>query len=203
MTSAPASYYDEYADAFFDRTALDDVRHLHERFLTLLPPGGRVLDAGCGSGRDALAFSQAGFDAVAFDASAEMVRRAREHTGLPVQHLTFEEVAWAQAFDGVWANASLLHVPRSDLPRVVGRLVRALKPHGWLYASFKYGETERELEGRRFTDQTEVTLRELMRQAEVQVADVWIDADERPGHEGERWTCCIGRATLPDVADHA
>ena len=99
-------------------------------FLDNVPAGGAVLEAGCGSGRDALVFLRAGRAVTAFDGSAEMVRRASAHTGLPVRHMTFQEMDWDSAFDGVWASASLLHVPRAELPAVMQRIVRALKPRG-------------------------------------------------------------------------
>lgn len=85
---------------------------LHDRFLRHVPPGCRILDAGCGVGRDALAFAGPGYAVVAFDASAEMVRLTRERVAgqAEVLHMRFEDVAWREEFDGIWACASLLHV---------------------------------------------------------------------------------------------
>jgi 2-polyprenyl-3-methyl-5-hydroxy-6-metoxy-1,4-benzoquinol methylase len=85
---------------------------VYGRFLRHVPASGRILDAGCGVGRDALAFAEHGF-VMGFDASAEMVRMARERVGdlAEIRQMRSEEVAWREEFDGVWACASLLHVP--------------------------------------------------------------------------------------------
>jgi 2-polyprenyl-3-methyl-5-hydroxy-6-metoxy-1,4-benzoquinol methylase len=80
-------------------------------FLALLKPGARILDAGCGSGRDLKAFSERGYQVVGLDASELMVRLAREHSDQQVHHLAFQEVTYKEEFDGIWACASLLHVP--------------------------------------------------------------------------------------------
>ena len=92
------------------------------KFLIHVPAGGDILDAGCGSGRDALAFHRAGYRVTAFDASPEMCRMARQYTDLPVIQMTFQEMTWRSAFDGIWACASLLHVPQVELPDVLGTL---------------------------------------------------------------------------------
>ena len=156
-----AGYYDQHGEAYFHRTVDLDMGAERARFVAHLLPGASILDAGCGSGRDALAFDRAGYAVTAFDASPEMVRLATEHTGLTVLHLSFEKMTWLEAFDGVWASASLLHVARAALPDAFGRVVAALRPGGVAYASFKLGEDEREVEGRRFTDMTEGLLRAL------------------------------------------
>jgi SAM-dependent methyltransferase len=188
-----AGYYDQNGEAFFRRTVDLDMGAERARFLAHLLPGASILDAGCGSGRDALAFARAGYAVTAFDASPEMVRLAQGHTGLPVLQLTFKKMTWLEAFDGVWASASLLHVARADLPETFGRVVAALRPGGVAYASFKLGEDEREVEGRRFTDMTEGLLRALTEGACLAVVDLWVSADGRPGHEGEQWLNGIGR----------
>jgi 2-polyprenyl-3-methyl-5-hydroxy-6-metoxy-1,4-benzoquinol methylase len=134
-------YYDRNAVRFAADTADLDMSALYERFLQHLPPGGRILDAGCGVGRDALAFAERGYSVTAFDASAEMVRLARERVGsrAEVLHMRFEDVASQEEFDGIWACASLLHVPAADFPSVAARLAWALRPRGAWYMSFKLG----------------------------------------------------------------
>jgi 2-polyprenyl-3-methyl-5-hydroxy-6-metoxy-1,4-benzoquinol methylase len=187
----PTDYYDAHAEAFFDDTFCVDLSDLHARFRRYLPPRARVLDAGCGSGRDALAFHQAGYEVTAFDGSSKMVALARSHTGLPVQHLTFDEVAWEAAFDGVWASASLLHVPRDRLVAVTVKLARTLRPGGVMFASFKYGEAERLKDGRHFTDQTEASLQRLLTEVGLDVRETWNSADVRPGRAHERWVSAL------------
>ncbi len=189
-------YYDANADQFFADTAFVDMSAVHARFVAALPPGGRVLDAGCGSGRDALAFRKRGFEVTAFDGSPRMVEMARAHTGLPVLHLTFAEVTWTEAFEGIWSCASLLHVPRSELPEIMKRLRNALVPGGFWELSFKVGDGERQVGGRHFTDLDEGAVAALVAELgglEVVASDT--SGDLRPGKESEGWTNVLVRRT--------
>jgi SAM-dependent methyltransferase len=193
MTRTPTddpnlAYYEDQAQSFFAETVAVDMAPLYARFLALIPSGGHILDAGCGSGRDALAFRRLGYAVTAFEASPALARLASEHCGLPVEVRRFQEVDWEDAFDGIWACASLLHVPMAELPEVLGRLGRALKPDGVLYVSFKYGAGEREHEGRRFTDLDEQGLAGLVEAVPALVVmETWVTGDRREGREGERW----------------
>jgi SAM-dependent methyltransferase len=184
MSTAPA-HYRTHAQAYFDATHTVGMAPLYARFLPLLPAGGRVLDAGCGSGRDALAFAQKGFDVEAFDASPELAALARAHTGLSVQVMAFEHMAWQAHFDGIWACASLLHVPPLAQADVWQRLLLALKPSGVLYASYKLGEGEAvDAQGRHFTHATAQRVASWLPTAPLsQVLQVWHSADQRPGVE--------------------
>ncbi len=187
-------YYNQNASAFFAQTAHADMSEGQQRFLKHMPTGGRILDAGCGSGRDAKAFASKGYEVEAFDASAEMVQLATEFTGLPVRRLTFDQMNWIEHFDGIWASASLLHVPRAELPYVAQRFQRALKQGGAWYVSFKHGTEEREKDGRRFTDMTETMLREdLIASTSLEIIDVWVSQDVRPDRHGELWLSAILR----------
>ncbi|UYM57729.1 class I SAM-dependent methyltransferase [Leclercia adecarboxylata] len=174
-------YYQDNAQTFFDGTVNVDMSSLYETFTKHLAPGARVLDAGCGSGRDAKAFLKMGYQVEAFDASSAMVDLAREHTGLPVQLMTFADVEWKEKFDGIWCCASLLHVPAVELPGVMRRLADALKPGGVWYVSFKYGKGEREVDGRRFTDMREVRLQKLLQEVVgIETIALWLTQDSRP-----------------------
>jgi SAM-dependent methyltransferase len=190
------AYYEDQATAFFAETVTVDMAPLYARFLAHLPPGGSILDAGCGcgcgcgcgSGRDARAFQRLGYAVTAFEASPALARLASEHCGLPVEVRRFQDVEWHDRFDGIWACASLLHVPMAELPEVFGRLGRALKFGGVLYASFKYGAGEREHGGRRFTDLDEAGLAGLVEAVPARVViETWVTEDRREGREGERW----------------
>ncbi len=180
-------YYQDNAQTFFDGTVNVDMSSLYETFTKHLAPGARVLDAGCGSGRDAKAFLEMGYQVEAFDASSAMVELAREHTGLPVQVKTFADVDWKEEFDGIWCCASLLHVPAVELPGVMRRLADALKPGGVWYVSFKYGDGGREVDGRRFTDMDEVGLKKLVHNiVGFEMVELFKTRDKRPGHN-EVW----------------
>jgi len=135
-------------------------------FLEQLPKGAVVLDLGCGTGRDTRALIDAGMQVTAVDGSPEMAREAERRLGIAVRVQLFEDVNDVAAFDGIWANASLLHVPRAGLPTVFARVYRALKPGALLYASFKSGDTDgRDKLGRyyNYLDASELT--DLLRDA--------------------------------------
>ena len=188
MDDPTAHYYTENATEFFRETVDVDMTPLYDRFLPLIPAGGHILDAGCGSGRDARYFLDRGYRITAFDASSELAALATEYSGIPVSILRFQDFDWKLEFDGIWACASLLHVPSPELADSLGRLTNALKPAGTLYASFKYGHGEREHHGRRFTDLDEQSLALLLHEAGgLEELDTWITADRRPGRGDERW----------------
>lgn len=176
-----SDYYQLHAQRFFSETVDVDMSELYRPFVAHLKPGARILDAGCGSGRDAKAFSEMGYEVEAFDASAELVELARQHTGLPVKQMRFEEVTEVERYDGIWCCASLLHVPLAELPGVMAQLAKALKPGGVWYLSFKYGCGEREKDGRRFTDMDESGFAEVLSELSgIEVMECWQTHDQRP-----------------------
>ncbi len=111
-------------------------------FLDHLPPGARVLELGCGGGRDAARIAARGFNVDATDATPAMVAKANERWAVGARVMAFDQLEAEAAYNGVWAHASLLHCPRTALPDVLARIDRALKPGGWFFASYKLGETE-------------------------------------------------------------
>jgi len=112
------------------------------RFLALLPAGAKILELGCGAGASAEEMLASGFDVRPTDGSPEMAEEAARRLGRPVETMLFHELDAVDSYDGVWANACLLHVPRSELAQVLGLIWRALKPGGHFYASFKTGAAE-------------------------------------------------------------
>lgn len=181
-------YYDLHADRFIAETDTLDMGALRARFLARVPAGGRILDAGCGSGRDAAAFLHQGYAVDAFDASARMVAHARERTGLEVSKLRFEDLEYDREFDGIWACASLLHLSEAAMDETLARLVRALRPGGVLYLSFKLGDGEAIRGGRLFNDRDPPGLAALLdRQEGLRTVDIWLTGDVREGRRKERW----------------
>ncbi|WNJ80113.1 class I SAM-dependent methyltransferase [Cedecea neteri] len=181
------NYYQTHAKTFFDGTVNVDMSSLYLAFTRRLPAHAKVLDAGCGSGRDAFAFTQMGYQVEAFDASPELVTLAREHTCLPVKLMTFAEVDAKDEYDGIWCCASLLHVPFVQLPGVMQKLAAALKYKGVWYFSFKYGNSERVKDGRSFTDINEERLATLLQNLpDLEIAEQWITQDVRPDRD-EMW----------------
>ena len=108
-------------------------------FLALLPPGGSILELGCGAGNHSAKMLEAGFAVRPTDGSPEMAEVASRRLGRTVETMLFHELDEQEAYDGVWASACLLHVPKDELEGILGRIHRALKPDGVFYASFKIG----------------------------------------------------------------
>ena len=191
MNEETIRYYNEHADEFCAGTFYADMRENRERFLRYLKPGQKILDAGCGSGRDTLAFLSAGFQVEAFDASQEICRIASQRTGIPVAKQRFEELEGQERYDGIWACASLLHVAAKDLPDVLKRLYRLLKKPGVLYVSFKRGDGERQKDGRYFNDLSEEALCGLLRDAGFLTRESYVSKDVREDRRDECWVNVI------------
>ena len=109
-------------------------------FLGLLPPGAAILELGCGAGNHAAEMLARGFALRATDGSPEMAEIASRRINHPVETMRFDELNESEAFEGVWANACLLHVPKDDVAGILARIHRALKTGGVFYASYKAGE---------------------------------------------------------------
>lgn len=134
-------FYAREAEAYAGRARVVEDQLLAP-FLALIPADGQILELGCGGGHDSEAMLAAGFDVTATDGSAELAQQAEQRLGRPVQVLLFEDIDFDAQFDGVWANACLLHAPKASLPGILRKIHRALRPGGVLYASFKTGQEE-------------------------------------------------------------
>nr|WP_247711819.1 class I SAM-dependent methyltransferase [Qipengyuania qiaonensis] len=123
-------------------------RHL-DGFLDRLTPGCRILELGCGGGRDAARMIERGFALDPTDGTPAMVHKANERFGVGARVMRFDELEADQTYDAVWANACLLHLARDDLPGILAAICRALVPGGWHFANYKLGDGEgRDLLGR-------------------------------------------------------
>ena len=189
-------YYNDHASSFAKDTLVVDFSEIQDRFVQKLDPGSDILDFGCGSGRDTKAFLQQGFRVTAVDGSEELCRIASEYTGIPVRKMLFQELDETERYDGIWACASILYVPGASLPDIMERMNKALKSNGIIYTSFKYGTFEGERDGRYFTDLTEDSFADLIRETEgLRIEEEWISTDVRPGREDQKWLNIILRKT--------
>jgi SAM-dependent methyltransferase len=145
ITVKTLEYYSEHAVDFWEGTRDHDVRqnieallrHIHAR------PPFRILDFGCGPGRDLATFRALGHEPIGLEGSTTFAAMAREHSGCEVWEQDFLALRLpVESFDGVFANASLFHVPRQELPRVLTELHAALGPDGILFASNPRGNNE-------------------------------------------------------------
>ncbi|MEM9578227.1 MAG: class I SAM-dependent methyltransferase [Pseudomonadota bacterium] len=151
---------DEYAALTEDANKADP---LLSGFIDALPRGGHVLDLGCGPGASAAKMAEAGLQVDAYDAVPQMVALAAVHEGVHARQATFEDVSGTALYDGVWANFSLLHAERHDLPQHLGRIAAALKPGGRFHLAVKTGTgSHRDRLGRLYTYYTDAELTGLL-----------------------------------------
>lgn len=139
---ATRSFYSRRAASYAADTGDYSVSEHLTRFSALLAQNARVLELGCGSGRDSAWMLSKGLEVHPTDGIAEMAEQASARLGIPVAVLPFAQISALDSYDGVWANACLLHVPRYDLADILQRIQRALKPNGIFYASYKAGQGE-------------------------------------------------------------
>ena len=138
---ATLAFYERTAPRYTFSSGQAPSRDL-DSFLDRLDPGARILELGCGAGRDAARMVERGFEIDATDGVAAMVRKANERFDVDARQMRSDELAVEKEYDAVWAHASLLHVSRVEVPGVLRSIRRALRPGGWHYASFKLGNRE-------------------------------------------------------------
>ncbi len=153
LTELTLAHYERNADAFWSGTHDHDVSQNIDALLSHIeaPAPYVILDFGCGPGRDLKTFTALGHQAIGLEGSARFVEMARQNSGCEVWHQDFLDLDLpVERFDGVFANASLFHVPTQELPRVLGALHRTLKPGGVLFSSNPRGRNEEIWNGQRF-----------------------------------------------------
>ncbi|MGP9812828.1 class I SAM-dependent methyltransferase [Rhodopseudomonas sp. NSM] len=186
--------FDPETLAFYQGNAADYAawsKHRHVRlnqFLDTLPQGASILELGCGAGADSAHMIAQGFDVRPTDGSPQMAAQAALKLGRPVETLLFHQLDADALYDGVWANACLLHVPRDQLGDVLARIRRALKPGGLFYASYKAGVGEgRDKLSRYYNYPTEDWLRERYVEAGAW-SSLTIEANQDVGYDNEAVT---------------
>lgn len=182
------NYYNENAQSFASGTVSVEFTEMQDKFLQKLNPGAYILDFGCGAGRDTKYFLDQGYLVEAIDGSEQLCQIASKYTGIKVRQMLFQELEVNEKYDGIWACASILHLPKKELKEVLKKMLVALKPGGWIYTSFKYGEYEGMRNGRYFTDFTWSSFQRFIRDTEsLSIEESWVTGDVRPGREEEKW----------------
>lgn len=142
------------------------------RFIAAVGQGGRVLDLGCGPGASAAVMVRTGLRVDALDASAEMVALASRHPGVAARLAGFADLDLVNAYDGVWANFSLLHAHRRDFPAHLAAVHRALRPGGVFFIAMKLGQGEGpDRLGRFYSYYSEDELKDFLHAAGFTVTD--------------------------------
>ncbi|MGC1377263.1 MAG: class I SAM-dependent methyltransferase [Anaerolineales bacterium] len=189
-------HYKTHATSLIENTQTLNHTEWCQPFITLLSPHAHILDAGCGAGYASQYFLQQGFVVTAFDASEPLVQFASQLIQQPVHHLKYEEIAFENQFDGIWACASLLHVPRLHMTQVVHKLAVALKDNGILYANFVCGEKETSRGGILFNDYTETQFSAVLyAEPLLRSLRMWKSPDLPPARPDREWLHILARKT--------
>lgn len=185
-------YYNANSEEYCRLTQSANMTSLHARFLSFLPLRADILDAGSGSGRDSAVFRDLGYTVTAIDSSSKMVAATRQR-GINAHLVTFQSLDFCDRFDGIWASASLLHIPQCELHDVLTRFRMALRPTGVLFVSLKEGSGERiEADGRFFSYNSAASFHDRACGAGFDVLEETIAAPSIPG--GPRWIQVILRS---------
>lgn len=188
--SETISYYNQNAAKYFDMTVNVPMQTLYDQFEAYLKTGDKILDLGCGSGRDSKYFLSKGYEVVSVDGSIGMCHLAAKYLGKEVRNITFNELDYIDEFDAVWACASLLHVDIEEMIDVLSKIKNALKRNGLLYASWKYGQGERIVNQKYYADYNEELIKKMFFATSLKVQRIWISEDNL--FRGCKWLNVVG-----------
>lgn len=182
------AYYDKNVERFTTDTKNVIFSGIQDRFLSYLEDDSIILDFGCGSGRDTKYFLSRGYTVEAIDGSKNMCESASRYTGIHVSQMMFSELHEKDKYDGIWACASILHLKKEELKTVLRKMSEAVKKSGYMYVSFKYGNSEGFRNERYFTDFTEDSFNIFISDITVlKIVEEWVSGDIRPGRGEEKW----------------
>lgn len=190
-------YYNKYAKDFVENTLNADMKEIYNKFEVYLNQGHKMLDLGCGSGRDSLYFIKKGYDVVAADYAEELIKIATELLNKEVIHMDMRNLDFNEEFNAIWACASILHINRDDIEKVIRNCEKSLKDKGIFYLSFKYGDKEEVRKGRYFNYYNENSFQCLVDKfPNLKIIETWKTVDVREGREDEFWLNVIIRKEI-------
>lgn len=200
MDRRTKDYYERYSREYSLSTGPYLVTDALDEFLSHVKKGGRILDCGCGSGRDGRYFLSLGYNVDMIDISEGMCRIAGEYTGKKPVCMDYMDLRPSVLYSGIWAQASLLHERRENLKKAFSVLSSCLEDDGVIYASFRYGDKERREGERWYTDMDEESLPGLL-PGEMNIVKMWQSSDVRPLFS-YRWFNVILRKEKIDKSAH-
>lgn len=181
-------YYNTHAEEYYQSTVTADLDAARKKFAEYLKPEARIIDVGCGSGRDVVAFRDMGFNAEGIDASEALVRLATEKLGITANVADMSDWIADEAYDGIWCCASLMHLNEEDYERFFSNLKYNLRTGGALYISVKTGiETGTDAAGRYLRNFNEEDIRDLINKAAgLRLSELWY-TDDTLSRRDFRW----------------
>ena len=191
ITETTLSWYKENAPLYAEETKNSLVYDALGEFLSRVEEKGRILDLGCGSGRDSFFFLQRGFSVDSLDGSEDMKRDADRLFGINIRLSDFLSLDEYEEYDGVWAQASILHLEEENLRKALFLISRSLKSGGVFYSSFRKGEEDGYEGGRWYTNMTEPRFSSLL-PSNLHIEKVREGKDVRPG-VNKTWLSIISR----------
>lgn len=155
-------YYNKNAKLYFEQTVEGDLKENYDKFLSKIAKKSYILDFGCGSGRDSKYFVEKGYKVKAIDGSIEMCKLASEYINQNVECMKFDELNEENTYDAIWACSSILHVEKKELPSILSKMIRALKPNGVIFTAFKKGDGYEIKEGKYYNFLTKEELEQIL-----------------------------------------
>lgn len=188
--------YDEKADDYATRFDNDKPGAALKDFIERMPDGANVLDLGCGTGGASAHMCEAGLNVTGTDASGKMLEHARMKSKATFKQAVFDDLNDVAAYDGIWANFSLLHAARADMPRYLAAIHTALKPNGVFHIGMKTGEGEaRDGIDRMYTFYTENELAGLLNKAGFAQLNLKTGAEMGLAGTVDPWVTILSRKT--------
>ncbi|MCO7543261.1 class I SAM-dependent methyltransferase [Stutzerimonas nitrititolerans] len=186
--TATIQYYDDHANDYESSTADIILTEPWDTFTSHIKPNGKILDVGCGGGRDILHFQKLGFTVEAIEPTPRLASIARKKTNAKILEISIQELTADRQFDGVWACASLLHIPTLEIKEAIQKLSNATKADGYIYISLKEGLGEvRKSDGRLFSSFTQSQVSDIIKDIHaLEIVKTWVTEDAAH-RSGVRW----------------